>query len=70
MSYKETIYDYMDKTNTSYEEFEKTCYERAEAEPDPIYAKEGLDFAKALNEIKRLYDENTSVASAVYLLCM
>lgn len=70
MSYKETIYDHIDKTNTSYEEFEKACYERAEKEPNPTYAKEGLDFAKTLSGIKELYDENTSVASVVYLLCM
>ena len=70
MEYKETIYDHINKTNTSHEEFKKACYVRAEQEFDPVYAKEGLDFAKTLNAIKELYDENTSVASAVYLLCL
>ena len=35
-------YRKMDKTNTSYEEFEKACYELAAKEPNPVYAKEGL----------------------------
>lgn len=60
----------MDKINTSYEEFEKACYERASKEPDPIYAKEGLDYAKRIKEIENLYKNGTSVASKVYLLCM
>ena len=32
----------------TYEEFEKACYELAEKESDPDYAKEGLDFAKKI----------------------
>lgn len=70
MSYKETKYDHMDKTNTSYENFKKACYELAEKEYDPEYAKEGLDFGDEIKEIERLYEERKSVASVVYLLCM
>lgn len=64
MNYKE-----MNKSNTSYEDFEKACYECAKREPDIDYAIEGLNYAKEINEIKNLYNENTSVDSAVYLLC-
>lgn len=53
----------------TYEEFEKKCYELAEKEPDPEYAKEGLDFAKKMGGIKSLYDEGKSLESAIYLLC-
>lgn len=67
MSYKETIYDYMDKTNTPYEEFKRACYERAEQEPDVDYAFDGLSDE---NEFHRLYTEGKSVASVVYLMCM
>lgn len=62
-------YDSMDKTNMSYEEFEKACYERAKHEPDPVYAKDGLDWGKRRNGIERLYNQGESVESAVYLLC-
>lgn len=67
MSYKETIYDHMDKTNTSYEEFRQACYELAKQEPDVEYALEGLSDE---NELKNLYNHKTSVASVVYLMCM
>ena len=67
MSYKETIYDYMDKTNTTYEDFKKACYERAEQEPDVDYALDGLSNE---SELRCLYEHGTSVASVVYLMCM
>ncbi len=63
MNYKE-----MDKSNTSYEDFEKACYECAKREPDVKYAYEGLDYAKSMDGIRDLYEHNTSVDSAVYLL--
>ena len=63
-------YRKMDKTNTSYEEFEKACYELAAKEPNPVYPKEGLDWGKKIKEIENLYNHKTSVASVVYLMCM
>ncbi len=69
MSGKER-YRHMDKTNTTYEEYEKACYELAAQESDPAYAKEELDSAKEIKGIESLYNEKKSVASAVYLLCM
>lgn len=68
MSNKE-IYRHMDKTNTTYEEFKKACYERATLEPDPVYAKEGLDWG-CEHGLELLYNEGVSVESAVYLECM
>lgn len=53
----------------TYEEFEKKCYELAEQEPDPEYAKECLDFSKKMGGIKRLYNQGESLESAMYLLC-
>ena len=53
----------------TYEEFEKACYELAEKEPDPDYAKEGLDFAKKIGEIRRFYEEGYTVEETVYALC-
>ena len=53
----------------TYEEFEKKCYELAEQEHDPEYAKECLDFSKKTGEIKSLYNEGKSLESAMYLLC-
>ena len=57
------------KETMTYEEYEKACYELAKKEPDPEYAKEGLDWAKTIEEIERLYNEGKSVKNAVYLLC-
>ena len=53
----------------TYEEFEKACYDLAAKDSDPEYAKEGLDFAKSINEIRELYNEGKSVESTVWLLC-
>ena len=52
----------------SYEEFEKELYNLAEKDNDSKYAKEGLDFAKNINEIERLYNEGKDVGSAYYIL--
>lgn len=62
-------YDEMNKTNTSLEDYEKACYERAKKEFDPQYAKEGLDFAKELHGIESFYRNGDSVEHAVYCLC-
>lgn len=67
MSYQKTKYDYMDKSNTSYEDFKKACYDLAKKQPDVDYALEGLSDE---DELRCLYDHNTSVASVVYLMCM
>ena len=61
MSYKE-----MNKSNTSFEDFKKACYERAKEEPDYDYAMEGLANE---GEMECLYRHGKSVDSAVYLLC-
>lgn len=53
----------------TYEEYEKACYELAKKEPDPQYAKEGLDFSKKKNGIERFYKNGYSVEEAVFLLC-
>lgn len=60
MTYKE-----MNKSNTSFEDFKKACYERAKQEPDYDYAIEGISDE---SEMKCLYDHNTSVDSTVYLM--
>lgn len=53
----------------TFEEYKAKCYELAKKEPDPIYAKECLDWADKIKEIERFYKEDYSVDSAVYLLC-
>lgn len=58
-----------DVKKMTYEEYKKTLYELAKKEPDPEYAKEGLDFADSIDGIKEFYEEGTSIESAIYLLC-
>ena len=52
-----------------YEEYKKICYELAEKESEPKYAKECLDFADEVGEIERFFKEGRGAKSAVYLLC-
>lgn len=53
----------------TFDEYKAKCYELAEKESDPVYAKECLDWADKIKEIERFYKEGYSVDSAVYLLC-
>ena len=52
----------------TFEEFEKALYKKAEKDTRPEYAKESLDFANEIREIKRLYEEGKTLDSAYYLL--
>lgn len=53
----------------TYEEFEKACYELAQKEPDPEYAKSGLDFAREIGELERFFREKYTVEETVYAQC-
>ncbi|MGN0743889.1 MAG: hypothetical protein ACI4MZ_01255 [Christensenellales bacterium] len=63
----ELSYREMNKSNTDFEMFKKACFELAKQEPDVEYALDGLS---DISEMKCLYDENKSVASVVYLMCI
>lgn len=64
MTFKE-----INNSNSSYEEYEKACYERAKSEMDTDYAIECLNYSKTINGIKANYEAGTSVDSAVYWIC-
>lgn len=52
----------------TYEEYKNELYKMAEKDKNPEYAKEALDFADELKEIKRFYDKSKNIESDYYLL--
>lgn len=53
----------------TFEEFKAKVYAAAEKENDTAYAKECLDFADKIGELKRFFENGKSVESTIYLLC-